>query len=102
MYKTPPGGGGGSIASSRSKNAAKYAFVSITRKNMHTIWKEKKTDYKMYGYLPWYYYFVSVIINIIKNLNILDIDVFSPAGNQYQVSIYFFSYNTQEQTKKSN
>ena len=34
----------------------------------------------MYGYLPWYDYFITVIINIIINLNILDIDVFSPTG----------------------
>ena len=56
----------------------------------------------MYFYLPWYYYFVTIIINIIKNLNILDVDVFSPAENQHQVSIYFFSYHTQKQTKKSS
>ena len=44
---------------------------------------------KMFGYLPWYYYFVTIIINIIIiYLNILDIDVFSPAGNQPQVKIY--------------
>ena len=56
---------------------------------MHTFGKEKTTDCKMYGYLPWYYYFVTIIINIIIDLNILDIDVFSPAGNQHQVNIYF-------------
>ena len=56
---------------------------------MHTFWEEKKTDCKMNGYLPWYYYFVTIIINIIIDLNILDIDVFSPAGNQHQVNIYF-------------
>ena len=54
---------------------------------MQTFWKEKKC--KNYGYFPWYYYFVTIIINIIIiNLNILDIDVFSPAGNQSQAIIY--------------
>ena len=46
----------------------------------------------MYGYLPWYYYFVTIIINIIIiiiNPTILDIDVFSPAGNQHQVNVCF-------------
>ena len=51
--------------------------------------KKQKTDGKMYVYLPWYYCFVSIIINIIINLNILDIGVFSPAGNQHQVTIFF-------------
>ena len=43
--------------------------------------------FQMYVYLPWYYYFVTIIIIniIIKNLNILNIDV-SPAGNQHQVN----------------
>ena len=50
--------------------------------------KKKTTDCNMYGYLPWYDYFITVIINIIINLNILDIDVFSPTGNQHQVNIY--------------
>ena len=45
----------------------------------------------MYGYLPWYDYFITVIINVIINLNILDIDVFSPTGNQHQVNIYLFT-----------
>ena len=40
--------------------------------------------------MPWYYYFVSIIINNIINLNILDIGVFSPAGNQHQVNICLF------------
>ena len=57
---------------------------------MSAFWKEKKTDCKSYVYLPWYYYFVSIIINIIINLNILDIGVFSPAGNQHQINIYYF------------
>ena len=70
---------------------------------MHAYWKEKKNknDCKMYVYLPWYYYFVTIVINIIKNLNILYVDGFFPAENQHQVSIYFFSsYHTQKQTKK--
>ena len=54
----------------------------------------------MYGYLPWYYYFVTIIINIIKNLNILDIDVYSPAGNQHQVNIYFFLIITLKNKQK--
>ena len=42
------------------------------------ILERKKTNCKVYGYLPWYYYFVTIIINItFINLNILDIDVFS-------------------------
>ena len=41
---------------------------------------------------------VTIIIFIITNLNILDIDVFSPAGNQHQVNIFFSSYyHTQKQ-----
>ena len=37
----------------------------------------------MYGYLPRYYYFVIIIINIIIiNLNILDIVLFSPGLSQ--------------------
>ena len=36
------------------------------------------------------YCFVTIIINIIINLDILDLDVFPPAGNQHQVNIYFF------------
>ena len=53
----------------------------------------KKRKCKMYGYLSWYYYFVTIIINIIIiYLNILDIDVFSPAGNQHQVNIYYYYY----------
>ena len=52
---------------------------------MHTFLKEKC---KMYGYLQWYYYVVAIIINIYINLDRLDIDVFSPAGNQHQVNIY--------------
>ena len=60
---------------------------------MHTFWKEKRTDCKMHGYLPWYYNLVTglVIIIIIINLNLLDKDVFSPAGNQHQVNISFLS-----------
>ena len=58
---------------------------------MHIFWKEKNQHCKMYGYLPWYYYFVTIIINIIINLNILDIDVFSPAGNHHEVNIYLLS-----------
>ena len=43
----------------------------------------------MYGYLPRHYYFVTIIINIIIiDLNILDIDVFSPVENLSQVKIY--------------
>ena len=53
--------------------------------------KKAKTDRKMYFYLPCYYYFVSVIINIIINLNILDKGIFSPLGNQHQVNINFCS-----------
>ena len=65
---------------------------------MQTFWKEnnnnnnkKKTNCKMYGYLPCYYYFVTIIINIFFfiNLNILNIDVFSPAGNQHHETIYY-------------
>ena len=45
---------------------------------------------KMYGYLPWYYYFVTIIINIIIiYLNILDIDVFSPVENVFSSKILF-------------
>ena len=48
---------------------------------------------KMYGYWSLYYHFVTIIINIIiLNLNILDIDVFSPTGNQHQVNIYYHYY----------
>ena len=54
----------------------------------HACILEKKTDSKMYDYLSWFYYFVTVIINIIINLNMLDIDVFSPAGNEHQVNIF--------------
>ena len=41
---------------------------------MQIFWKEKKIDCKMYGYLSWYYYFVTIFISIIIiiNLNILD------------------------------
>ena len=58
---------------------------------MHTFWKEKKC--KTFGYLPWYY-FVTIIINviIIINLNILDIDIFSPVGNQHQVNNCFINF----------
>ena len=71
---------------------------------MHTFWKEKNTKKErkntgceMYGYLPWYYYFVTtlvtIIIIIIINLNILDINVFSPVGNQHLGNIYFFLFS---------
>ena len=54
---------------------------------MHSFWKGKKS--KMYGYLPRYYYFVTIIINfIVINLNILDTYVFSSTGNQHQVNVY--------------
>ena len=53
---------------------------------MHTFWK--KSDCKMNGFLPWYYYFVTIVINMIIKFNILDIDFFSPAGNQHLVNIY--------------
>ena len=64
---------------------------------MQTFWKEKKiiikrkkTNCKTYGYLPCYYYFVTFIINIFFiNLNILNVDVFSPAGNQDHKTIYY-------------
>ena len=66
---------------------------------MQTFWKENnnnniKTNCKMYGYLPcYYYYFVTIIINIFFiNLNILNIDVFSPAGNQHHETIYYYYY----------
>ena len=40
---------------------------------MQAFWKEKIDCKKMYGYLPWCYYFVIIFINIIIiNLNILD------------------------------
>ena len=57
---------------------------------MHIFWGKKC---KIYYYLPWYYYFVTSIIYIIFfiNLNIFDIDVFSPAGKQHQVNIYLLS-----------
>ena len=59
-----------SVFFSEEKKAAQYEFVLITWKNMQTFWKEKiiikkkKTNGKMYGYLPCYYYFVTIIINI--------------------------------------
>ena len=57
---------------------------------MLTFWKKNG---KMYGHLPWYYYFVTTIIKIIIiNLNILGIDVFSPAGNQHQVYPFYYYY----------
>ena len=67
--------------------------------------ERKNTGCKMYGDLPWYYYFVTtlvtIIIIIIINLNILDINVFSPVGNQHLVNIYFFSYShTSKQKSK--
>ena len=40
-----------------------------------------------------HYYFVTtciIINNIFINLNMLEIDVFSPAGNQHQVNIYYY------------
>ena len=62
--------------------------------------KTKKKDSNMYGHLPWYDYFITVIIIIIIKLNILDIDVFSPTGNQHQVNIFYYYYYTQKQKKK--
>ena len=64
---------------------------------MQTFWKEKKIiiikNCKMYGYLPCYYYFVTFIINIFfLNLNILNVDVFSPAGNQHHETIYYYYF----------
>ena len=56
----------------------------------------------MYGYLPWYDYFITVIINIIINLNILDIDVFSPTGNQHQVNIYLLLLLHSKTKEKGN
>ena len=51
---------------------------------------DNKTNCKTYVYLPCYYYFVTFIINIFFiNLNTLNIDVFSPAGNQHHEAIYF-------------
>ena len=54
---------------------------------MHTFWKEKTVKCMVicHGII------VTIIINIIivKNLIILNIDVFSPAGNQHQVIICF-------------
>ena len=70
---------------------------------MHTFWKEKKTDCKMYGYLPWYYYFVTIIINIIINhntLDIVDIDVFSPTVNIYCIIINIIITQKKQQTNK--
>ena len=58
---------------------------------------------KMYGYLPCYYYFVTFIINIFFiNLNILNVDVFSPAGNQHHETIIIFllSLTSKPKTKK--
>ena len=53
------------------------------------ILERKKTNCKMYDYLPWYYYFVTLIINIIFiNLNILDIDVVSFSGRKSTSSKY--------------
>ena len=47
----------------------------------------------MYDYLPWYYYFVTIIINIIFYKSyILDIDFFSQAGNQHQENFYYNYY----------
>ena len=61
---------------------------------MQTSWKEKIIiiiiKCKMFGYLPCYYYFVTFIRNIFFiNLNILNVDVFSPAGNQHHETIYY-------------
>ena len=63
------------------------------------ILERKKTDCKMYGYLPWYYYFVTIIINIIINLNILDIDVFSPTVNIYCIIINVIITQKKQQQK---
>ena len=54
----------------------------------HAYILERKKKYKLYGYLSCYYHFITIIIN----LNILDIDVFSRAGNQHQVNIYYHYY----------
>ena len=59
----------------------------------------------MYGYLPCYYYFVTFIIYIFFiNLNILNVDVFSPAGNQHHetIIIFFIIIDLKTQNKKSN
>ena len=49
--------------------------------------KRKKKDYKMYGYSLWCYGFVTININFIIKLNILDKCVCSSEGNQHQVNI---------------
>ena len=78
---------------------------------MQTFWKEKIIitieNCKIYGYLPcYYYYFVtSIINNFFIDLNILNIDVFSPAGNQHHETIYYYfiiiiDLKTQNKRKK--
>ena len=79
-----------------------HLLIPVTRKNVHAFCKEKEKNHcKMYGYLPWYYYFVTIIINI-KNLNILDIDVFFSGRKSASSKYLFFSYyyHTQKQPKK--
>ena len=53
--------------------------------------------------MPWYNYFVTIVINIIFiSLNILNIDVFSPARNQHQENIYIIIIFIDLKTKNKN
>ena len=72
---------------------------------MHTFWKEKKNKQVVKLMIICHGTIILLLVSLIFLLYILDIDVFSPAGNNHQVNIYLLSLlliSKPKTKKKSN